>query len=126
MNFTMPGLSVPHHLPKFAQVHAHCIGNVILPYHPLTPSSPSALNLSKHQRLFPMSQLFTSDDQNPGVSALASVLPVSSQGLFPLRLTGWISLLFKGLSRVFSSTTVQKHQFFGTPPSLQSNSHNRT
>ena len=70
-----------------------------------------------------MSQLLASDDQNPGVSTSASVLPVSIQGWFPLRLTCFISLLAKGLSGVLSSTTVQRHQFLGTPPSLQSSSH---
>ena len=75
---------------------------------------------------FPMSQLFASDDQNTGVSASASVLPKSIQGWFPLRFTGLISLLFSGLSGVFSSTTVQRHQFFGVLPSLQSISHNCT
>ena len=64
---------------------------------------------------FPMSQLFTSDGQSIGVSASASVLPMNIQGWFPLRLTGWISLQSKGLFRkVFSNTTVQKHQLFGT------------
>ena len=67
---------------------------------------------------FPMSQLFTSGGQNTGASA--SVLPMNIQGLFPLGLTGWISLQSKGLSRVFSNTTFQKHQFFGTQPSLWS------
>ena len=60
---------------------------------------------------FPMSQLFTSDDQNIGASASASVLPKSIQDWFPLRLTGLISFLFEGLSGVFSSNTVQRHQF---------------
>ena len=62
---------------------------------------------------FQMSQVFTSGDQSIGVSASASVLPMNIQGWFPLGLTGWISLQFKGLSRVFSNTTVQNHQFFG-------------
>ena len=70
---------------------------------------------------FPISQLFTSDDQNTGASAL--VLPKSIQGWFPLRMTGLI-LLSKGLSGVFSSTTVWRHQFFGVLPSVQSSSHN--
>ena len=70
---------------------------------------------------FPMSQLFVSGGRSIGTSA--SVLPINIQGWFPLRLTGLIALLSKGLSRVFSRTTVQKHQFFGTQPSLQSNSH---
>ena len=69
---------------------------------------------------FPMSWLFTSGGQS--IRASASVLPVNIQGWFPLRLTGLISLLSKGLSRVFFSTTVQKHHFFGTQPSLWSNS----
>ena len=69
---------------------------------------------------FPISWLFTSDDQNTGTSASASVLQASYQGWSPLRLTGLISLLSKGLSGVFSSTTVQRHQSFGALPSLQS------
>ena len=105
-----PDLSVPHHLPKFVQVHVHCISDAIQPPHPQMPSS-TALNLSQHQGL-PMSQLFTSDDQNTEVSASASVLLTSFQGWFPLRLTGLISLLSKGLSEVFSSTRVWRHQRF--------------
>ena len=67
---------------------------------------------------FPVSQFFASGGQSIGVSAPASVLPMNLQDWFPLGLTGWISLLSKGLSRVFSNTTVQKHQFFGTQLSL--------
>ena len=63
---------------------------------------------------FPMSQFFTSSGQTIGISAWASVLPMNIQNWFLLGWTGWISLLFKGLSRVLSNTTVQKHQFFGT------------
>ena len=63
---------------------------------------------------FPKSQLFAWGGQSTGVSALASVLPKNTQGWSPLWWTGWISLQSKGLSRVFSNTTVQKHQFFGT------------
>ena len=70
-----------------------------------------------------MSRLFESGGQRIGVSASASVLPMNIQDWFPLWLTGLISLQSKGLSRAFSSTTVQKHQFFGTQPSLWSNSH---
>ena len=77
-------------------------------------------------RSFPMSLLFTSNGQSIGASASASALPMAIQGWFPLRLTGLISVLPKGLSRVFSSTTVWKHQFFGTLPSLWSSSHNCT
>ena len=73
-----------------------------------------------------MSQLFISGSQSTGVSASASVLPMNTQDWSPLGWTGWISLQSKGLSRVFSNTTVQKHQFFGTQPSSQSNSHIHT
>ena len=73
-----------------------------------------------------MSQLFTSGSQNTGVSASTSALPMNTQDWFPLGWTGWISLQSKGLSRVFSNTTVQKHQFFGTQLSLSSNSHIHT
>ena len=75
---------------------------------------------------FPMSQLFTGGGQSIEVSASASVLPINTQDWFPLGWTGWVSLLSKGLSRVFSNTTVQKHQFFCTQLSLQSNSHIHT
>ena len=71
---------------------------------------------------FPATQLFTSDGQSIGASASVSVRPMNIQGWFPLRLIGLISLLFKGLSRVVYSTTVQKHQCFGARPSLWSNS----
>ena len=77
-------------------------------------------------RTFPMSQLFTSGDQNTGASTSASVLPMSIQDWFPLRLTGLISWQSKGLSGVFSSTTVQRHKFFDVLPSLQSSSYNHT
>ena len=86
-------------------------------------SCPQSLAASES---FPMSQLFTSGGQSTGVSALASFLPKKSQGRSPSEWTGWISLQSKGLSRVFSNTTVQKHQFFGTQLSSQSNSHIHT
>ena len=70
-----------------------------------------------------MSWLFPSSDQSTGASASASVLPMNIQGWFPLGFTGLISLKSKGLSRVFSCTTIQKHPFFDTQPSLLSNSH---
>ena len=75
---------------------------------------------------FPMSQLFAWGGQSTRVSALASFLPKKSQGWSPSEWTGWIYLQSKGLSRVFSNTTVQKHQFFATQPSSQSNSHIHT
>ena len=77
-------------------------------------------------RSFPMNQLFTWGGQSIGVSASASVLPMNTQDWSPSEWTGWISLQSKGLSRVFSNTTVQKHQFFGAQPSSQSNSHIHT
>ena len=88
--------------------------------------SSSYVPFSSHLQSFPvsgsfqMSQFFASDDQSTGVSA--SVLPMNIQDWFPLGWTGWISMQSKGLSRVFSNTTVQKHQFFGTQLSLWSNS----
>ena len=75
---------------------------------------------------FPVSQLLRSGGQSIGALASASVLPMNIQGWFPFRLTGLISLLSKGLSRVLFSTTLRKHQFFGTQPSLWSNSHIHT
>ena len=75
---------------------------------------------------FPMSQLFAWGVQTTGASALASFSPKKSQGWSPSEWTDWISLQSEGLSRVFSNTTVQKHQFFGAQPSSQSNSHIHT
>ena len=75
---------------------------------------------------FQMSQFFASGGQSIGASASASVLPMNIQNWFPLGWTGWISLLSKGFSRVFSNTTDQKHQFFGAQLSLWSNSHIHT
>ena len=75
---------------------------------------------------FPVSQFFASGGRSTGVSASASVLPMNIQDWFPLGWTGWISLQSKGLSRVFSNTTVQKHPFFGAQLSLWSNSHIHT
>ena len=89
----------------------------------LFSSCPQSLPASES---FPMSQLFASGGQSTGVSALASFLPKKSQGWSPLGWTGCISLHSKGLSRVFSNTTVQKHQFFGAQPSSLSNSHIHT
>ena len=86
-------------------------------------SCPQAVPASES---FPMSHLFTWGGQSIGVSALASVLPMNTQNWSPLEWTGWISLQSKRLSRVFSNTTVQKHQFFGIHLSSQSNSHIHT
>ena len=83
-------------------------------------SCPQSLPASES---FPMSQHFAWSGQSSGVSALASVLPINTQDWSPLESIGWVSLQSKGLSRVFSNTTVQKHQFFGAQLSSQSNSH---
>ena len=95
--------------------------------HPTISSSvvpyPSRLQSFPASGSFPMSQFFASGGQSIRVSASASVLPMNIQDWFPLGWTGWISLQSKGLSRVFSNTTVQKHQFFSAQFSLWSNSH---
>ena len=99
-------------------------------FHPTISSS--VVPFSSHLQSFPasgsfqMSQLFTSGGQSTGVSASTSVLPMNTQDWSPLGWTGWISLQSKGLSRVFSNITVQKHQFFGAQLSLHSNSHIHT
>ena len=95
------------------------ISSSVVPY----SSCPQSLIASES---FPMSQLFAWGGQSTGVSASASSLPNKSQGWCPSEWTGWISLQSKGLSRVFSNTTVQKHQFFSAQLSSQSNSHIHT
>ena len=116
MDCSTPGHPVPHHVPEFALVHVHCISGAIQPSHPLLPSSPSPQSFPA-SRSFPVSRLFASNDQSIGASASVCVLPMSIQGCFPLGFTGLISLQSKGLTRVFSNTTVRKHQFFSTQPS---------
>ena len=113
MNCSTPGLPVHHQLPEFTQTHIHRVSDAIQPSHPLSSPSPPAPNPSQHQSS-PMNQLFPWGGQSTGVSALASFLPMNTQDWSPLEWTGWISLQPKGLSRVFSNTTVQKHQFFST------------
>ena len=95
------------------------ISSSVIPF----SSWPQSLPASES---FPMSQFFAWGGQSTGVSVLASVLPKKSQDWSPSEWTGWISLQSKGLSRVFSTITVQKHQFFGAQPSSQSNSHIHT
>ena len=123
MDCSMPGLPVHYQLPELTQTHVHRVSDAIQPSHPLSAPSPLVLNPSQHQS-FPMSQLFAWGGQSIGVSA--SALPMNTQDWSLLRWTGWISLQSKGLSRVFSNTTVQKHQFFGAQLSSQSNSHIHT
>ena len=124
MNRSTPGLPVHHQLPEFTQTHVHRFCDAIQPSHPLSSPSPPAPNPSSES--FPMSQLFAWGGQSTRVSALALFLPKKSQGWSPSEWTGWISLQSKGLSRVFSNTTLQKHRFFSAQPSSQSNSHIRT
>ena len=113
MNHGTPGLPVHHQLREFTQTHDHWVRDAIQPSHPRSSPSPPAPNPSQHQS-FPMNQLFTWGGQSTGASDLASFLPKKFQGWSPSEWTGCISLQSKGLSRVFSKTTVQKHQFFGT------------
>ena len=87
-----PGFPVLHHLPEFAQSHAHWVSDAIQPSHPLSSPSPPAFSLSQHQGLFPVSRLFTASGQRIGVSASTSLLPMVIQDWFPLGWTGWISL----------------------------------
>ena len=111
-----PGL---HYILEFTQtlsIELMMPSNHLTLCHPLF-SCPQPLPASGS---FPVSQLFPSGSQSIGASASASVLPITIQDWFPLGLTGLISLQSKGLSRVFSNTAVQKHQFFGTQPSLWS------
>ena len=104
-----PGFPVYHQLLEFTQTHVHWVGDAIQPPHPLSSPSPPTFNLSQHQGLFQWVSSSHQVAKASGVSASASVLPMNIQDWFPLRWTGWISLQFKGLSRVFSNTTVQKH-----------------
>ena len=126
MNRSTPGLPVHLQLKESTQIHVHwlwwchpTISSSVVPF----SSCPQSFLASGS---FKMSQLFTSGGQSIGVSASTSVLPINTQDWSPLGWTGWMSLQAKGLSRVFSNTTVQKHQFFGTQLSLYSNSHIHT
>ena len=108
----------PNSCPSSQWCHP-AIWSSVIPF----SSCPQSLPASES---FPMSQVFSWGGQSIGVSASAPVLPMNTQDWSPLEWTGWISLQSKGLSRVFSKTTVQKHQFFSTQPSSQSNSHIHT
>ena len=100
-----PGVHSDSH-PSSQWCHP-AISSLVIPFYSCPQSLPASGS-------FPMSQLFTWGGQSIGVSGLASVLPMNTQGWSPSGWTGWISLQSKGLSRVFSNTTVQKHQFFST------------
>ena len=131
MDCSVPDFLVFHYLLEFAQIHLHSsplswwyilssvISSSVLLFSFCLQSFPASWP-------FPASQLFASGGQSIGASALASVLTTNIQGWFPLESNGLISLQSKGLSGVFSSTTVQKHQFFSIQPSLWSNSHIHT
>ena len=125
MNWSTQGFPVLHYLPEFVQTHVHWDSDAIQPSHPVIVS-PLALNLSQHQGLFQWVSSLLAGGQSIGTSASTSVLPVNIQDWFRLGLTGLISLQFKGFSKVFSNITTWKRQFFGTQPSLWSNSHIRT
>ena len=125
MDCSMSGHPVHHKLPEFNQTHVHWVGDTIQPSHPLSSPSPSTSILSQHYG-FSSESVIHIRWPKYWVSASASVLPVNIQHWFPLGWTGWISFQSKGLSRVFSNTIVQKHQFFSTQLSLQSNSHIHT
>ena len=107
---------------KLPELSQWCHLTISFPAVPFS-SCPQSFQASES---FPINWLFASSGQSIGVSALASVLPMNTQDWSPLEWTGWNSLQSKGLSRVFSNTTVQKHQFFGAQLSSQSNSHIHT
>ena len=122
MDCSTPGFPVHHQLLELVQTHVHPVSDAIQPCHPLL--SPLLLPL-----IFPSIRISSNESAlhirwpSIGASASASVLPMNIQDWFPFGWTGWISLQSKGVSRVFSNTTVQKHQFFSTQLSLWSNFH---
>ena len=121
MNHSIQGLPVHQQLPEFTQTHVHRVGDAIQPSHPLLSPSPSAPNPSQHQSLL---QWVNSSHEVAKALEFQLISPSNEHpGLISFRMD-WLDLLqYKGLSRVFSNTTVQKHQFFGTQLSSQSNSH---
>ena len=124
MSHSTPGLPVHHQLPEFTQTHVHPVGDAIQPSHPLSSPSPPAPNPSQYQGLF---QWVNSSHEVAKVLEFHQSFqwtPMNTQDWSPK--TGWIFLQSKGLSRVFSNTTVQKHQFVGAQLSSQSNSHIHT
>ena len=113
MNYSTPGLPVHHQLPEFTQTHVHRVGDAIQPSPPLSSPSPPAPNPSQHQGLPNESTLRM---RWPKYWSFSFSISPSKEipGWSPLEWTCWISLQSKGLSRVFSNTTVQKHQFLAT------------
>ena len=126
LDHSTPGLPVYHQLPELTQTHVHWVSDGIQPAHPLSSPSPPTFNLSQHHGLFKWVRSLHQVAKVLEFSGSASVLPMNTQDWSPLGWTGWISLHSRGLSRVFSNTTLQKHQFFGAQLSLQSNSHIHT
>ena len=124
MDCSTPDFPV-HYLLEFAQTHVHWVRDAIQPSRPLSSPSPPAPNPSQI-RVFSNESALRMRWPKYWSFSLASVLPKNTQDWSPLEWTGWISLQSKGLSRVFSNTTVQKHQFFGSQLSSQSNSHIHT
>ena len=112
MDCSIPGFPVHYQLLELIQTHVHRVSDAIQPSSSVIPFS-SHLQSFPASGSFPMSRFFISGGQSIGVSASASGLPMNIQDWFPLGWTGLISLLSKGVSRVFSNTTGQKHQFFG-------------
>ena len=125
MDWRISGFPVVHHFPEITKLMSI---ESVMPSNHFILCRPLLLLPSIFPRIkvFSNDQLFTSGGQCIGVSASTSILPMNTQDWSPLGWTGWISLQSKGLSRVFSNTTVQKHQFFSTQPSLWSNSHIHT
>ena len=115
---SMPGLPVHHQVSEFMQTHVHWVSDAIQPSHPLSSPSPPTFNLSQYQGLFQWISTSHQVAKELDFSTLASVLPMNIQDWFPLGWTGWISLQSKGLSRVFSNTTVQRRAFFSIHHSL--------
>ena len=120
MHCSKTGFPVLYNLLEFAQTHVHLVDDAIQPSFALFSSCSQSFPASGS---FPLSWLFASDGQSIRASASASVPPMNIHDIFPLALTDLISLMSKAVSRVFSSTTVLKHQFFGSQPSLWFNSH---
>ena len=121
MDWSTPGLPVHHQFPEFTQTHVHWVGNVIQPSHPLLSSYPAFILPSI--KIFSNKSVLRITWPNYWSFHLQHQYLINIQDWFPLGWTGWISLRSKGLSRVFSNTTVQKHQFFIAQLSLWSNSH---
>ena len=126
MDCSTPGFPVLHHLPELAQIYVHWVDDInpiisfsVIPFSSCLQSFPASGS-------FPMSQFFASGGQSIEASATALILAMNIQGWFHLGLTGLISSQSRGLSRVFSKTTVKNHQLFGAQPFLRSNSHIHT